>query len=338
MGERSQREHWGLERFALGLALGGAAEARDWQRQLEWVERADALGLHSVWLPEMHFAPGCTASPLLGLAAFAARTRQLRLGTTSLLLPIHSPVRLAREIALLDALSRGRVLVGLGRGFRAPLFRAFGVDAASKRDRFDAALDLILALWEGQSPDLSDSPFADGATRENDSVPAPWQDPHPPLAVAAFGPKGLEQAARRGLPYLASPLETTQTLCENLAYHREHLPAEVDPAALVVPIMRTVHVARDTAEAARAAEGLEREARRLADTRMTKALARAAAGDSQDRALVGTANQVHDQIARLREVAGIDLLIVRPATAALSETERTASLEQLGPLLESLRA
>ncbi|MCA9511602.1 MAG: LLM class flavin-dependent oxidoreductase, partial [Myxococcales bacterium] len=180
-GDRAptQRDAWGLERFALGIALGGARTPADWQAQLRIVERADALGFHSVWLPEMHFAPGVTASPLLAHAAFAARTTRIRLATTSVLLPIHEPLALADEVAALDRASRGRVVLGLGRGFREPLFRAFGVDPKSKRARFDACLDAMLDAWAGG---------ADGSVR------APWQHPHPPLAVAAFGPLGLAQA------------------------------------------------------------------------------------------------------------------------------------------------
>ena len=79
------------EPIALGLALAGGHGPASWQARLHLVDVAESLGLHSVWLPEGHFVPGATASPLVGLAAFAARTRNLRLGTTSLLLPIHDP-------------------------------------------------------------------------------------------------------------------------------------------------------------------------------------------------------------------------------------------------------
>jgi alkanesulfonate monooxygenase SsuD/methylene tetrahydromethanopterin reductase-like flavin-dependent oxidoreductase (luciferase family) len=314
---RSQRERWGLRGLALGISLGGAARPDDWPRLLAWVERAEALGLHSVWLPEMHFARGASASPLVALAAFAARSRRLRLGTTSLLLSIHDPARVAREARALDRLSGGRVVLGLGRGFRAPLFAGFGVDAASKRDRFDAALDRILALWREEPPE---------------------QRPHPPLAVAAFGPKGLRQAARRGLPYLASPVEPFQQLLDNQRRHREQLPPASDPADLVVPVMRTVHVAADDGEAARVREGLEAEWRTLGG-RVPEAVARAARADVEERAIVGTAERVVDRLGRYREALGLDLLIARVQVGGASEGERAASLERLaGEVLPALRS
>ncbi len=303
----------------VGLTLGGANSPQEWERALAQVERADALGLHSVWLPEGHFTPGSMPSPLVVLAAFAARSRRLVLGTTSLLLPVRPPAQVADEVATLDRLSRGRVWLGLGRGFRAPLFAAFGVSAVEKRDRFDRALDAILARWN-----------------EEDAM-QPVQRPHPPLLVAAFGRKGLLQAARRGLPYLASPLETLDTLEANYAFHREHLPADADPDVLPVAVIRTVHVARDDAERLRVLEALHAESARVrsalgraaSSARTGGALARAAAGDPEDRVLVGTAEQVLDILATYRARIGVDLLIARGGVPGASPEESDAALERL---------
>ena len=336
---------WGLAagEISLGISLGGPSNPAEWQRNLDWVDRAEGLGLHSVWIPEMHFAPGVATSPLLILAACAARTQRLRLGTTSLLLPIRSPLRVAEEVAALDQLSDGRVLLGLGRGFRAPLFAAFGIDAATKRDRFDAALDLMLARWSGRAVDLAGTPFADEAATQRPADPRgaiPRQLPHPPLAVAAFGRKGLMQASRRGLPYLASPLEPLDLIAENLAFHRENLPPHADAERIVVPIMRTVYAAGSDAEAARVYAGLEREMRTTRSAaRVPAAIARAAEAGVEERAVVGTRNEVLDQLARYRERLGMDLLVARPQVGAASQLEREAALERLaGEVMPALAA
>ena len=332
---KTSRMDWGLADSApaLAISLGGASTPGDFQALLDWVDRAEALGLHSVWVPEMHFAPGVTPSPLVLLAAFAARTRRLRLGTTSLLLPIRPPLRTAEEVAALDRLSGGRVLLGLGRGFRAPLFHAFGIDVATKRDRFDAALDVMLARWAGRPVDLSSTLFAAEADPGSESAPdgaRPHQRPHPPLAVAAFGRKGLMQASRRGLPYLASPLEPLGLIAENLERHRESLPDSVDPAALVVPVMRTVYVAESDEEAGRVRDALEREAQgNRSGGPVPAAIARAAEAGVDERSVVGTRNEVLDGLARYRERLGVDLLVVRPQVGAATVPERIASLERL---------
>ena len=314
--------------LAVGIALGGASDAAGWRARLGLAEWAEALALHSVWLPEGHFGPGATASPLVALAAIAVRTRHVRLGTTSLLLPIHHPLRIATEVAVLDALSGGRVWLGLGRGFREPVFQGFGVASRTKRDRFDEALDAILEAWSGSSFRLAGRHFAALAAADVRPAPRPTQRPHPPLLVAAFGPKGLVQAARRGLPYLASPLETLEVLEENFALHRANLPAAADVSPVRVPVMRTVHVAANDAETKRALQGLAREfpARRV-DAR--GALARAARGQLEDRVIVGSESAVAEEIARYRERLGMDLLVARVQIAGITDAETRASLERL---------
>jgi alkanesulfonate monooxygenase SsuD/methylene tetrahydromethanopterin reductase-like flavin-dependent oxidoreductase (luciferase family) len=156
------------------------------------------------------------------------------------------------------------------------------------------------------------------------------QRPHPPLAVAAFGRKGLMQAARRALPYLASPLESLELIAENLAFHRANVPTDAPPDAIVVPIMRTVYAAANDTEAQRVREGLEQEAsRQPRPANLPAALVRAAGESLDRRTVVGTAMQVADQIAEYRETLGMDLLIVRPQVANASQAEREAALERL---------
>jgi alkanesulfonate monooxygenase SsuD/methylene tetrahydromethanopterin reductase-like flavin-dependent oxidoreductase (luciferase family) len=312
----------------LGLALGGAATPAEWQRCLHLAERADALGLHSLWLPEGHFRPGATSSPLLGLAAFAARTRRIRVATTSLLLSIHHPLRVAADAATLDRLSGGRLLLGLGRGFQSPLFAGFGVERGAKRDRFDEALDAMLAAWSGEPVELRGAHFAALDGQKVRLAARPLQRPHPPLVVAAFGPKGLRQAASRGLPYLASPLEPLGILEENYARWREDLVGEPAPGAPRVPVMRTVYVGQDLADVARVVGALEAEVRAMPRD-APPALTRAASGELADRVLVGTADEVAEGVARYRDRLGLDLLVVRTEVPGASPAERERSLERL---------
>jgi alkanesulfonate monooxygenase SsuD/methylene tetrahydromethanopterin reductase-like flavin-dependent oxidoreductase (luciferase family) len=264
------------------------------------------------------------------LAALAARTRQLRLATTSLLLPLHHPLRVAAETATLDALSGGRLWLGLGRGFRASVFEGFEVKAATKRDRFDEALDALLAAWSGEAVRLAGAHFAARTGAQLCVGLRPVQRPHPPLVVAAFGRKGLLQAARRGLPYLASPLEPLAALEENYALWREHRQGGAAPAAQA-PVMRTVFVARDDTEAESVRTALAAEARAIAAS-APPALARAAGGPLAERALVGTASQVRDGIARYRERLGMDLLVARIEVAGAPPAARDASLERIAEL------
>jgi alkanesulfonate monooxygenase SsuD/methylene tetrahydromethanopterin reductase-like flavin-dependent oxidoreductase (luciferase family) len=303
---------WGLEKPSLGLSLGGAHSASQVERHRGWVALAESQGLHSVWLPEMHFAAGACPAPLVELAGYAASTQRLRLGTTSLLLPLHPPDQIASEIAALDQLSGGRLLIGLGRGFNKKMLAAFDVPPAEKRDRFDAALDRLFALW------------AEG--NEMNSSFATHQKPHPPLAVAAFGPKGLAQAARRGLPYLASPVETLDQIVDNQQQHRALLPDSSTRALSLV--MRTVFVSEDPSELAEARESLAQEmgGRRAG---MPAAVRKALDAPLDERAVLGTISEVTQRLIADRARLGFDLLIVRPQLAKMEKAVLEGSLVRL---------
>jgi len=306
-----------LHPLRLGLALGGPVDARSWTATADLAVWADESGFDSIWLPEGHLRPGATASPIVALAALAALTRRVRLGTTSLLISIHDPLRMAAEVATLDQLSGGRAILGVGRGFEPAMFKAFGIDPRDKRDRFDEALDAILAAWS--ATERGD----DGAS----ATPQPVQQPHPPIWVAAFGAKGLTQAARRGLPYLASPIESFATLAKNFADHAAQLPAGVAVDSLPVAVMRTVHVAKDAASARRVREGAQAEFAAIA-ARARGAIAARAAGAAEDRVIIGEMGEVAERIAQYQEVLGMNHLVVRPASR-IDEDERRTSLSRL---------
>ena len=303
---------WGLERACLGLSLGGAQSTSQVERHRGWVALAEARGLHSVWLPEMHFAQGACPAPLVELAGYVASTTRLRFGTTSLLLPLHPPEQIAAEIAALDQLSRGRLLIGLGRGFNKKMLEAFDVPPAEKRDRFDAALDQILALWSKGN--------------DKNTAFATYQKPHPPLAVAAFGPKGLSQAAARGLPYLASPVETLDQIANNQRRHRAQLP---DPSQRALSlVMRTVFVSDDASELAEARKSLAQEMtiRRVG---MPEAIRKALDAPLDERAVIGTTSEVTQRLASDCARLAIDLLIVRPQFAQMDSATLERSLIRL---------
>jgi alkanesulfonate monooxygenase SsuD/methylene tetrahydromethanopterin reductase-like flavin-dependent oxidoreductase (luciferase family) len=312
----------------LGIALGGQADAGDWRRALRTVEVAERLGYHSIWLPEGHFRPGATASPLAGLAAFAARTERIRLATTSILLPIHHPLRVAAEVATLDTLSGGRVILGLGRGFQTPVFQGFGVAQRSKRDRFDEALDAILASWSGEPFQLDGTFYASLEGKPLQVSLRPVQRPHPPLVVAAFGPKGLRQAASRCLPYLASPLETLPVLEENFHVWQDHLPGPLPEGSLQAPVMRTVFVSKNEKRCREVGIALAKDALRL-NAKAPAALARAAEGGMDERTIVGGIAQVADAIGLYREKLGMDLLVTRAHPPTTSQEECEVSLTLL---------
>ena len=274
---------------------------------------AESLGFDSFWLPENHFNPGAIPDPLMLLAAVAAGTRRIKLATTSYLLPLRHPLQAAEQVAVLDQLSGGRVILGIGRGFAATMLRAFSVVPGEKRRLFEECLHTMRVAWRGEPVQLDDG--------ESSVVlnPLPVQRPHPPLWVAAFGPKALDQAGRLGLPYLASPLETMAKLAANFARHATAASDAGNAPVDTRPVMRTVYVSNSA-----------REVRRLRE-RMTIEMGKigrlAHGARAEEWAIVGDAVEVRDQIAEYRESLDIDYLVVsRLRVPDVTEEAMQASL------------
>ena len=116
---------WKFGSKGLGVELADQAEV------------AETMGFDSFWLPENHFTgPTAIPSPLMLLAAISSRTSKIRLGSTSYLLPIRNPILAAEEVAVLDRLSGGRVILGIGRGFQDAMFKIFDIPTKEKRAIF----------------------------------------------------------------------------------------------------------------------------------------------------------------------------------------------------------
>ncbi len=304
-----------------GLQIGITAWGSDESPSsfLEHAQEADELGFHSIWLPESHFLErGSYPAPLMLLAAAAARTKNIRLGTTSYILPIREPLLVAEEVAVLDRISEGRVIFGIGRGFRSAMFRAFDVPVSEKRERFEAALQTIMRAWSGQTID------AEGETRV---YPEPYQKPHPPIWVAAFGPKALQQAGRLGLPYLASPLESRDQLIKNYTEHAAARSNAGDSESLAIPVMRTVFVTDDSDLAKRVNSSLEAQARAIAGITRERP-----EPPMQHAAIVGTLSEVRTELDRYVLDLGMTHLIARTHVPGATPEELQRSVHLLATL------
>src|SRR5437899_8381869 len=110
----------------------------------EQTRLADALGYTIAWFAEHHFSNYCLcASPLMMVAHCASITQKIRLGTAVVVLPLYNPARLAAEIATADALSNGRLMLGIGAGYQPYEFERFGTDIAQNLEMTDEFCDLL---------------------------------------------------------------------------------------------------------------------------------------------------------------------------------------------------
>ncbi len=321
MAEEANRIQVGLTPWVDHLGDQAAAIA-------EQAEFADRLGFHSLFLPESHFTGSAACpSPLVVLAAAAARTTRLRLGTTSYLLPIRNAFQAAEEVAVLDRISNGRVILGLGRGFRPALFAAFGVDPRTKRQQFARSLDLMRRAWAGEAIEVGEGE----ASTSIRVSPLPVQQPHPELWVAAFGPLALRQAGQLGLPYLSSPLETIQRLEANHKVHRDALPAGAPRP--IVPVMRTVFVSNDRGTCDRVRSGLIAQAVRMARSG-SRLVQEADLADVENWAIVGDPDDVRADLERYRERIGMTHVIARCGVPEATPRDIEESLRLLAWLYD----
>src|SRR4051812_4472298 len=144
-------------------------------------EEAERLGAHSVWFTEHHlFDVDYLTQPLTFAAAVAARTRRVRIGTALVVAPLHNPVELAEQGALVDLLSAGRLDLGVGAGYRPPEYELYGVSQEGRYGRTDECVRQLRRLW------------ADGGV-----TPRPVQD-RVPLWLGYQGPMGARRAGLLG--------------------------------------------------------------------------------------------------------------------------------------------
>jgi alkanesulfonate monooxygenase SsuD/methylene tetrahydromethanopterin reductase-like flavin-dependent oxidoreductase (luciferase family) len=156
-------------------------------RWLERIEEAERLGADAVWLTEHHFFDdGYLPQCFTFAAAIAARTSRLRIGTAVALLPLHAPIELAEQIAMVDVISGGRMEPGFGVGYRKPEYVAFDGDFKHRYRVFADGIHTLRQLW-GEAP---------GAERT--VTPGPIQQPVP-MWGGFGGPMGARTAGRLGL-------------------------------------------------------------------------------------------------------------------------------------------
>jgi alkanesulfonate monooxygenase SsuD/methylene tetrahydromethanopterin reductase-like flavin-dependent oxidoreductase (luciferase family) len=150
----------------------GLSDDDFYRQEIRLAERAEPLGFDSLWSVEHHFFDyALCPDNLQFLSYMASRTRTLKLGTGAVILPWNQPIRVAEKVAMLDNLSGGRVLFGMGRGLARREYEGFGVDMGEARGRFDEAARMIVAALEQGSME-GNGPHYPQARRELRPRPA----------------------------------------------------------------------------------------------------------------------------------------------------------------------
>jgi alkanesulfonate monooxygenase SsuD/methylene tetrahydromethanopterin reductase-like flavin-dependent oxidoreductase (luciferase family) len=175
---------------------------------------AEEQGFDGCFIPEQHQQPdGFIPSTLVLAAAVAARTKKIKVGTDILVLPLHHPVHVAEDVATLDAISGGRVILGLGKGVIPSDFAAFGVSLRLSVSLFEEGIEILRRCWTEERFSFVGKRFH----LENLSItPKPLQKPCPPIWIGALSPQAVKRAARLGDGWIALPSIQTLPVVQSL--------------------------------------------------------------------------------------------------------------------------
>jgi len=171
-----------------------------YRETLEQIAWAEEIGYRSVWLTEHHFVEdGYTPSPLVICGSIAARTCEMRMSTSLMLLPLHDPIRLAEDAATLSILSDGRFDLGVGIGYRELEFETFGHKLSHRPSLMEEGCEVIRRAWMGESLEM------DGKRhRYPDVRVSPLASTPPRLLIGAMSGPAIERAARIGDGFLST--------------------------------------------------------------------------------------------------------------------------------------
>src|SRR5580692_12390005 len=204
-------------------SIAGRPDAEAFDQAFELVDGAERWGLDAMWLAELHFDPtrAVLSSPLCIASAIAARTQRIKIGLAVQVLPLCHPLRLAEEAATVDQISNGRLIFGVGRSGVARTYEAYGVPYAESRERFAEILDIVQKAWTQEKVSYRGKyhRFEDVAV-----VPRPYQQPTPPIRVAATSADTFVENGRKGLPiFVAVRYETAAEIAPQIAAYPEAL-------------------------------------------------------------------------------------------------------------------
>jgi alkanesulfonate monooxygenase SsuD/methylene tetrahydromethanopterin reductase-like flavin-dependent oxidoreductase (luciferase family) len=320
----------------------GTTQEEAFDEAFTMAQAAEEWGLHAVWLAERHFAapgrpldafgagiPSIASSPLVLAGAIAARTTRLRIGIGVNVLPLCHPIRMAEEAATVDQISKGRLDFGIGRSGFPRAYEGYGIPYGESRERFQESLEIILRAWTAEQFSYQGKYYC---FQNVCVIPKPYQQPYPPLHIAATTRETFPLVGRMGYHLLVGlrgfdVAEVATQLSVYRAAWQEAGHAGSGEVLLRIPVyvaataaqaraepelstMRSYRrLARTFAESAgkagtTAAEERSARARHLASVTYDDLL--------RDRLAYGTPDMVTERLGQLRDALGLSGVLIEP--------------------------
>jgi probable F420-dependent oxidoreductase len=210
----------GIGLFTTQLPPGGKrSHAQEYREIVDMVRLAETLGFDSAWVSEHHgSSDGYMSSLLPTLAAFAAATERIKLGTGVMLAPFHHPLRLAEDAATVDLLSGGRLILGLGLGWRDEEFRMFGMPMSERVRRTTEMVEVLRRAWTGERFSHQGKVYSFDQVKV---TPAPAREGGPPIYLAGSADPAIRRAGRLADGYIRTRGGGVDRMVEDLKQAEE---------------------------------------------------------------------------------------------------------------------
>jgi alkanesulfonate monooxygenase SsuD/methylene tetrahydromethanopterin reductase-like flavin-dependent oxidoreductase (luciferase family) len=302
--------------------------------QLELVRTARDAGWDAVFAGQHYLSESLThIQPLPYLARLSSEAGDMRIGLGILLLALQNPLDVAENFASLDIVTRGRLTLGVGLGYRDVEYDAFGIGKTGRVARFEANLDIVQRLWAGEKVD-ADHPWCRLSGARLNLLPI--QRPRPPLWMAANSDGAVRRAARLADAWMVNPHATTSTIRRQVdLYRTTRLEAGTGPGE-GLPVMREIFCAEDRVTAVElAAPYLAEKYRTYAKWGQDKVMPEPESFDmayeelAQQRFIVGSPDDCLEALLPWRDELGADAFIFRTHWAGMPVESARDSVDLL---------
>jgi len=244
--------------FLFPAAMAPEDDQRVIQETLREAKLCDDLGMEMLWLAEHHFDGICAyVDPVSFAAALATATRQIRIGFAVAQMSLHHPVRMAEPMSLIDNISKGRLVVGLGRGTAYNIYdyQGYGIDPKEAYERLVEAEDIMIKAWTTENYEHQGKYWN---LRMPMLRPRPYTKPHPTIIRACSGEEAMLGMARAGRPFLMN-IQNNEVTRQRMDLYRKTMRESGFDEATVARnvdetwVWRNIFVAETDAEAERLA-------------------------------------------------------------------------------------
>lgn len=208
-------------------------------------QAAESSGWDGCFITEHHQQEdGYLSNPLLMAGLIGMKTQRIKIGTSVLLLPLHPPVAVAEDCAIIDLATKGRLILGVGVGYQPHDFAAFEVPITERASRTEEALEIIRHCWTGKRFSYDGKHFH---YKDTLITPTPFRKPGPPVWMASWTPPGLRRAGRIADAWIADPVQSLPIIKDYATRYRA--AARQSGRQPYICLMRDAVVANDMKQA-----------------------------------------------------------------------------------------